>query len=32
VEGVRAGLVQAWQVLRPALLSRPAALPRIWAT
>ena len=32
VESVRARLVEAWQVLRPALLSRPAVLPRVWAT
>ena len=32
VEGVRDCLVRAWQVLRPALLSRPAVLPRVWAT
>jgi urease accessory protein len=32
VESVRAELIRAWQVLRPALLSRPAVLPRIWAT
>lgn len=32
VEDVRAPLIRAWQLLRPALLSRPAILPRIWAT
>jgi urease accessory protein len=32
VEGVRALLVQAWEKLRPAVLKRPAVLPRIWAT
>jgi urease accessory protein len=32
VETVRARLVKAWQVLRPALLARPAVLPRVWAT
>jgi urease accessory protein len=32
VEGVRAQLVRAWQLLRPVLLSRPAVSPRVWAT
>ena len=32
VEHVRAPLIRAWQLLRPALLGRPAILPRIWAT
>jgi len=32
VESVRALLVQAWERLRPAVLKRPAVLPRIWAT
>ena len=32
VEAVRAPLIRAWQVLRPALLGRSAVLPRIWAT
>lgn len=32
VEGVRAALIAAWRVLRPALLGRPAVTPRIWAT
>ncbi|HEY6079027.1 MAG TPA: urease accessory protein UreD [Polyangiaceae bacterium] len=32
VEGVRALLIRAWQLLRPALLARPAVLPRVWAT
>lgn len=32
VEGVRAVLLRAWQVLRPELLSRAATPPRIWAT
>jgi urease accessory protein len=29
---VRAVLVRAWQVLRPRLMQRECALPRIWAT
>ena len=32
VEGVRAALIRAWQVLRPAIVSREAVPPRIWAT
>jgi urease accessory protein len=32
VQSVRTRLVEAWRVLRPALLSRPAVLPRVWAT
>lgn len=32
VEGVRASLIRAWQVLRPALLHRSAVLPRVWST
>ena len=32
VEGVRAKLIAAWQVLRPVIVSRAAMLPRIWAT
>lgn len=32
VERVRAELVRAWSVLRPALLGREARPPRIWAT
>lgn len=32
VEQVRKDLIAAWQVLRPALLARPAVLPRVWAT
>lgn len=32
VEQVRAVLIRAWQLLRPALLGRPAIQPRIWAT
>jgi len=32
VQGVRTRLIDAWQVLRPALLARPAVLPRVWAT
>lgn len=32
VEGVRNSLIEAWKVLRPALLGRPPVLPRIWAT
>jgi urease accessory protein len=32
VQGVRTRLIEAWQVLRPALLERPAVLPRVWAT
>lgn len=29
---VRRAFIAAWQVLRPAVLGRPALLPRIWAT
>lgn len=32
VQSVRTRLIDAWQILRPALLSRPAVLPRVWAT
>jgi urease accessory protein len=32
VEGLRQTLIRAWQALRPALLSRPAVVPRVWAT
>lgn len=32
VEQVRQQLIGAWQVLRPALLARPAVLPRVWST
>jgi urease accessory protein len=32
VEGLRQALIRAWQVLRPALLSRPPVVPRVWAT
>lgn len=32
VETVRASLIETWKLLRPALLSRPPVLPRIWAT
>jgi urease accessory protein len=32
VEAVRAQLIKAWQLLRPALLARPPVTPRIWAT
>jgi urease accessory protein len=32
VEGLREQLMRAWQALRPALTSRPAVLPRVWAT
>jgi urease accessory protein len=32
VEQVRSPLIRAWELLRPALLGRPATLPRIWAT
>lgn len=32
VEGVRESLIRAWQVLRPAIVMRPAITPRIWAT
>lgn len=32
VEGVRASLVRAWQVLRPIIVGRDAVPPRIWAT
>jgi len=32
VEQVRAPLIRAWQLLRSALLGRPAIQPRIWAT
>jgi urease accessory protein len=32
VEQLRQRLIAAWQVLRPALLARPATLPRVWAT
>jgi len=32
VEGVRASLIAAWQVLRPAIVERAAVTPRIWAT
>jgi len=32
VEGLRQLLIKAWQILRPALLSRPAVLPRVWST
>lgn len=31
-EGVRESLIRAWQVLRPAIVMRPAVTPRIWAT
>lgn len=32
VEGLRQTLIRAWRALRPALLSRPAVIPRVWAT
>jgi urease accessory protein len=32
VEGVRAKLIRAWQVLRPSIVGRDAVTPRIWAT
>lgn len=32
VEMARAPLLRAWQLLRPALLGRPAVMPRIWST
>ncbi|HXK19922.1 MAG TPA: urease accessory protein UreD [Polyangiaceae bacterium] len=32
VESVRAPLIAAWQLLRPAILARDAVVPRIWAT
>lgn len=32
VESVRAPLIAAWQLLRPAILGRDAVMPRIWAT
>lgn len=32
VEGLRQTLMRAWQALRPALLSRPPVVPRVWAT
>jgi urease accessory protein len=32
VQRVRTRLIEAWQILRPALLARPAVLPRVWAT
>jgi urease accessory protein len=32
VEGVRAQLIRAWQVLRPLIVAREAVTPRIWAT
>jgi urease accessory protein len=32
VEGVRASLIAAWRVLRPAIVGRAAVTPRIWAT
>jgi urease accessory protein len=32
VQSVRTRLIDAWQILRPALLSRPTVLPRVWAT
>jgi len=32
VEGVRAQLIRAWQVLRPAIVERAPITPRIWAT
>jgi urease accessory protein len=32
VEQVRKDLIAAWKVLRPAVLARPAVLPRVWAT
>jgi urease accessory protein len=32
VEGVRAQLIRAWQVLRPLIVGRAAVTPRIWAT
>jgi urease accessory protein len=32
VEGVRAKLIRAWQVLRPVVVGREAVTPRIWAT
>jgi urease accessory protein len=31
-EQARAYLGRAWALLRPALIGRPAAAPRIWAT
>jgi urease accessory protein len=31
-ERARAFLHDAWQVIRPALLGRPAVSPRVWAT
>jgi urease accessory protein len=32
VEGVRAQLIRAWQVLRPIIVGREPIMPRIWAT
>ncbi len=32
IEGVRASLIRAWTVLRPAIVGREAIPPRIWAT
>jgi urease accessory protein len=32
IEGVRAQLIRAWQILRPAIVSRTPITPRIWAT
>lgn len=32
VEDLREALIRAWRALRPALSSRPAQLPRVWAT
>jgi urease accessory protein len=32
VERVRKTLSAAWRVLRPAIMARPAVIPRIWAT
>jgi urease accessory protein len=32
VEGVRASLIRAWNVLRPIIVGREATPPRIWAT
>jgi len=32
VEGVRAQLIRAWQVLRPLIVGRAPITPRIWAT
>ncbi len=31
-EKARGGFIEAWQVLRPLIMQRPSAQPRIWAT